>query len=274
MMFHKNKNLMVDSVKLKLIVLFVILVVMSSNVSAEDNGKGFVTGRAISPSGKPMQNAAMLFYEIHNGPAPLPVRYWRVPDAVVPIESDGKFTAELLEGEYYVGAIGRESSQLVPGPPIEGDLLILLKEKSGKPKSIVVTNGSTINIGTQTGRAYNKSGRNGNIKITTVEGKITSPEGLPLSGAIVFAFHSPERGSKPVFASDKTDKNGNYVLKLDGNGVYYLKVRDSYGGGKPQVGQLMGVYGGDEPTPVVVVLGGRLKGIDIKSQPVQRMEGN
>lgn len=258
---------------MKLIVLIIALLFAAGaqDVYAE-NGKGFVTGRAALPSGKPMKQALAMFYMKQNGPAPLPERYWRVPDAVIPVDAKGKFTAELLEGEYYVGVIGRQSAKLVPGPPVDGDFLILVSEKGGHPKTVRVSDGKTTNVGTHKGSVYRKRIRE-NIKITSLEGKISSIEGTPVSGAFVFAFHSSERGSRPVFSSDKTDGNGNYVLRVDGEGPFYLKVRDSYGGGKPQPGERIGTFGGDNPIPVKSIIGSSLKEIDIIVQPVQRPGG-
>jgi hypothetical protein len=73
--------------------------------------------------------------------------------------------------------------------------------------------------------------------------------------------------------SDKTNKSGKYVLRVDGVGPFYLRVRDTYGGGRPESGQLMGAFGGDEPAPVSIINDNRLKGIDITVQPFQRPEG-
>jgi hypothetical protein len=254
------------------VIIFLVLAALTSNVNAENAGKGFVSGRAVLTSGKAIQHAVVLFYVKQNGPPPLPERYWRVPDAAVPADPDGKFSAELQEGDYYVGAIGRVSSLLTPGPPLEGDVLVLLKDKSGNPKVITVIDGKTINIGTQKGFPYRKSVRKN--KITTIEGLVTMLDGTPVPGAFVFAFLSPERGSHPVFASEKTDKLGKYVLRVDGDGIFYLKARDTYGGGKPQNGQLIGTFGGDEPASVTVKIGSSQKRIDIKVNQIQRPEGN
>ncbi|MEI7816563.1 MAG: hypothetical protein WCI45_05135 [Desulfuromonadales bacterium] len=258
----------------KYMVIALLLTAMSVNVYADAEGKGFVSGRALLASGKPMQNAVALFYIRQQGPAPLPDRYWRVPEAIVPIDSDGTFTAELQEGDYYVGAIGRESSKLAPGPPVEGDSIVLVRGKDGKPLIVTVKEGATVDLGAQKGHVYRKPRRDLKNKITTVEGIITLEDGTPVPNAFVFAFNSPDRGSKPVFASEKTDKSGIYVLKVDGDGTFFLKARDAYGGGKPQNGQLMGTFGGDDPTPVILTAGKRIKGIDIKVKSIQRPDGN
>jgi hypothetical protein len=260
-----------EAMKLKWLIIAIIFLVTSQYVCAED-GKGVIKGRALMSSGKPMQYGLVLCYLKQNGPAPLPERYWRVPDAVIPVESTGKFSVELIEGQYYVGVIGRKSSKLVPGPPIEGDSLILLKDKKGKPEIITVTAGKTIDTGTRKGSIYKKSVKKNN-KITAIEGVIKHADGTPVSGAFVFAFHSPERASKPVFASEKTDNTGKYFLRVE-DGTFYLKVRDVYGGGRPQTGEIKGVYGGDEPVPVSVKVGSILKDIDIGVQQIQRPEGN
>jgi hypothetical protein len=234
------------------------------HAEAEEASKtGIIRGRVLLSSKKPMLDALVLFYAKENGPPPFPERYWRVPDAVVPVDSDGKFSAELEEGEYFVGAIGKESRKLVPGPPVEGDLLVFVKDMNGKPKVFSVKDGKKINIGTHMGFPYHKKPRDTNSKLTSIEGAVSKADGTPVSGAYVFAFHSSERGSKPVFASERADKNGKYFLRLSGEGTFYLRARDTYGGGKPQSGQVMGIYGGEEPAPISVSTGGRLQGIDI-----------
>lgn len=257
--------------KLKLILMIIICILMNSFTYAEEHEpKGFISGKVLLPSGKPMKHAGILFYAKQNGPPPNPERYWRVPDSMVLSGSDGKFTVDLLEGEYYVGAIGRESSVLVPGPPEEGDILVLAKEKNGNPKIFPVSNGKTVRLGTQRGLPYHKTVKKDNNKTTTIEGIITKQDGTPASGFFVFAFLSAERGSHPVFASEKTDNRGKYVLRLDGEGTYYLKARDTYGGGKPRIGQFIGEFGGDIPVPVSIDTGRKLSGIDIIVNKIQR----
>lgn len=257
--------------KFKLVVTALIFVVMSRYACAE-GGKGFVTGRVLLPSGKPMKNALVLFYVRQNGPPPFPERYWRVPDIEAPVGPEGKFSVELIEGEYYVGAIGRESSKIVPEPPAEGDILMLVKDKHGQPKVVTISEGKTINVGNQKGFIYHKSGLKNN-NLTTIEGTISGTDGTPAPNLFVFAFQSPERGRRPLFVSDRTNKSGKYVLKVDGVGPFYLRVRDTYGGGRPQSNQLMGAFGGDEPAPVSAITDNKLKGIDITVQPVQRPDG-
>ena len=247
-------------------------ILFGTAVFAEESGTGFVRGRAVLASGKPMQHAVVLFYVRQNGPPPLPERYWRVPESVFPVGTDGTFTAELQEGEYYVGAIGRESSQLVPGPPGEGDLLALARNKSGKPVVVTVAAGKPVENVVLKGYPYRSSGSKKNDKTTTIEGTVLLKDGAPASGIFVFAFLSPERGSKPVFASGKTDKSGKYRLRVDGDGTFYVKARETYGGGKPQNGQLVGVYGDDEPASVTVKAGNRVTGINVRVVPIQRQE--
>lgn len=246
---------------------------MSQSVYSGGDGTGKVTGRVTLPSGKAMKHALAMFYLKQNGPPPLPERYWRVPDAVIPVEADGTFSVDLIEGEYYVGVMGRESSKLVPGPPAVGDYLMLVNDREGRPKLFSVVEGKTVNVGNQKSRIYRKTAP-AKSRLTTVEGTVRFADGSPVPGAFVFAFHSPERRSKPVFASEKTGKSGRYVLRVDGAGPFYLKVRDVYGGGKPRQGQLIGTYGGEQAAAVTVDSGSSLKEIDIIVEQIQRSDGN
>lgn len=262
----------------KLFILIVVVVTcLNANVFAEstgNTGKGQVSGRALLISGKPMLHAMVMFYVKENGPAPSPERYWRVPEIVIPAGPDGAFTAELQAGDYYVGAIGRESSQLIPGPPVAGDYLALVRDKSGKPVVVSVVAGKTIECGVLKGAPYHALRQKNNIKTTTIEGVVTLKDGAAVPGAFVFAFHSPERGSKPVFASEKTDKKGRYRLRVDGDGTFYVKARETYGGGKPQNGELVGMYGENDPDPVTAASGKRVTGINVKLLPIERPDDN
>ena len=91
--------------------------------------------------------------------------------------------------------------------------------------------------------------------------------GKPVEGILVLAFDSPIIEARPLFVSDKTDKDGKYRLRVsyDG-GKYYLRLRDDYGGGPLRQGEFKGVYGDTEPAVGLVVKPGqRIKDIDIRA---------
>ena len=64
-----------------------------------------------------------------------------------------------------------------------------------------------------------------------------------MKGVIVFAYIKSAMSGRPLFVSDKTGPDGKYMLRVNKGGVYYLRARNQYGGGKPKSGSLIGNYG-------------------------------
>lgn len=245
---------------------FMVLLLLSvaMAVGAEDVRTGTITGKMMIKNGGPLANGVVFFFNEASGPPPSPEKYWRVPDEIVGTDGDGNFKAVLLEGKYYLGASKRKSGQEV-GPPQEGDYFLPVMEEKGVPTTYRVNKGKTSDIGTIAeavpfSRATIKTG-NG---ITAIEGTITDADGKPLERAMVFAFLTPAMVGKPLFVSERTGKDGKYLLRVNQGGNYYLKIRDVYGGGAPKVGEIMGGYGQDRPVPVAITTGATVKGIDIK----------
>lgn len=236
---------------------------------AEENTTGTVTGKALTNTGKPLKNAVMLFYTKESATPPAPERYWRIPDATVGVDANGKFTADLAEGEYFIGAIARKTAP-EPGPPREGDILLLARDKQGNAKPFAITKNKTTDIGSYKGYPYRKSAKKPKTVITSIEGTITSQDGQPVSGMVVFAFFNKELKGKPLFATERTDKSGKYVLRVDKGETYFLKARVTYGGGTPPDGQLIGAYGGDDALPVVIKTGEKKTRVDITVSPFGR----
>ena len=78
---------------------------------------------------------------------------------------------------------------------------------------------------------------------------------------LVFAFPSPMMFGRPLFVSERSDKDGKYLLRLYGGGKYYISSRTNYGGGPPTAEQTMGVYAKGQP--LTLETGEVKKGIDI-----------
>lgn len=237
-----------------------------SGVSAEDVNTGTVIGKAMIKDGQPMANGVVYFFNDASGPPPSDDKYWRVPDEIITTDAAGNFTAKLVEGKYYVGAIKRSKSasgQEV-GPPQQGDLFLPLHSENGNPKLLIVSTGKTTDLGTVTG-AYPFQKKTPKTKdgITAIEGKVTDARGKPVEKALVFAFLTPAMVGRPLFVSERTGKDGKYVLRVHQGGSYYLKVRDVYGGGALKAGDILGSYGQKQPLAVAVKTGSTVKGVDI-----------
>jgi hypothetical protein len=243
-------------------IVFSVFIFSSAHIFAQEQNTCRVTGTLTSKDALPMAGGLIHFFNVETGPIPDPDRYWRVPDAIADLNDKGEFTIELPEGKYYMGAIKRVSGKKEVGPPLVGDLFFISSDKTGSPKIYQVKRGEKIDIGTIS-EATPYKGWVMRDDITAIEGKVLI-NGEPAEGALVFAYSAPRMFGKPDFVSDKSDKDGKYVLRVPEGGEYYLMVRDIYGGGPPQEGSLMGVYGKEKtPTPVKVYTGEAQKGIDI-----------
>ncbi len=250
----------------KIFSLWVILVVLISAItaSAKDAEKGRITGTMMLQKGGPMANGTVFLFKDSSGPPPIPERYWRVPDEIVSADAAGKFSAEVLEGTYYLGATKRISGNEL-GALNDGDYFLINRDEKGNPKSYVVKGGETTDVGTISSVVpFNRAKYMKQEGITVIEGTVTDASGKPVERALVFAFVSPTMVGKPLFVSDRTGKDGKFFLRVDKGGMYYLKSREVYGGGAPKVGEIIGGYGERKAEPVKVETGRTVKGIDLK----------
>lgn len=234
----------------------------SSAPAADDKKIGALAGEISVRKGEPLAGGMIFFFNTQTGPPPSATLYWRVPDESSELDKDGKFRVELPEGRYYLGAMKKFSNERI-GPPREGDLFFMSADEHGVPKVHEVKKGELTDIGAQSG-AGPFSAKPVKQGVTAVEGVVLTPEGKPVEGAMVFAYVSPGLIGRPLYVSDKTGKDGAFVLRAAEGGNYYLKVRDVYGGGPPEKGAVLGGYGDDKPAAVAVRSGETVKGIQIR----------
>lgn len=261
------------SIRQKLILSFfslIIIISMFSIVSAgsereaaNDIKTGTVTGRIMIKGAGPMAGGQVMFYDSSAGPPPLPDKYERIPDISRDTDADGRFKVELPPGKYYMGAIKRLSGERI-GPPQEGDYVFRNVDEKGNSKEYLIKGGGLIDIGTISEAVPLKAKDFSKRVVTTaIEGVIIDMDGKPVDDTVVTAFVKPSMSGKPLFISDKTDKDGKYILRLT-EGKYYLRVRNSFTSGPPVPGQIVGYYGDGTPAPVTVKEGEIKKGIDFK----------
>lgn len=242
--------------------LFILICCTGVMAFANEGGAGSISGKVMIKDGVPMADGLVYIFNDGAGPPPsLDFKYWRVPDEIVKIDAEGKFIAALSDGKYYLGAIKRKSGDDI-GPLQEGDLFLPILGE-GASRLHLVINGSTTDIGIVTGALpYNKT-KIATGGITAIEGQITDSRGKPVENAMVFAFTSPAMLGKPLFISEKTGKDGKYILRVDQGGIFYLKIRNVYGGGTMKAGEIMGSYGRERPVAVEVKTGATVNGINI-----------
>lgn len=245
------------------LLVFLLITLAGYGALADEANTGTVTGRLMIKAGEPLSHGVVYFFNEASGPPPSRDRYWRVPDEIVTADGEGNFTAKLVAGQYYVGAIKKKSGQEI-GPPQEGDLFLPMFSSQKGPRLLTVVSGKTTDLGVITGaKPFHRGVAEPGKKGTTIEGKITDVRGRPVKGALVFAFLTPAMVGKPLYVSDRTGKDGKFRLSVSEGGVYYLKVRNTYGGGALKAGEILGSYGQEKPLPVNVKTGETVKGITI-----------
>lgn len=243
----------------------VVMLLYSASCIAGAALNGRITGRWITRAHGPMTGGQVLLFNAAAGPPPASNKFLRIPDAGVAIDGEGKFSAEVPAGRYYL-VMRKRVDPTSAGPPQEGDPQFYARLKNGKPRAYTVKAGKTTDVGTITKAVpYRKEKQVEMDGLTGIEGTVTDDRGLPVAGVRVFAYGTPEVQGRPLYASDLTGADGKYFLNVTQKGTYYLKVRTHYGGGMPENGEFMGVYGElDSPVAVAVEDGKIRKGTDIQ----------
>lgn len=221
---------------------------------------GTVTGKIMIIKGMPLSGGRVMFYSASSG---VPLTSERVPDISGDIDADGVFKVSLQAGQYYLGAIKRMNVETI-GPPQKGDYIFRSLDQKGVPQIYVVKAGETLNAGELSGAAPVKpEDLSKEAPKTGITGSVLTMEGTPVVDALVVAFSTPTLKGKPLFVSDKTDKDGKYILRV-APGTYYLRARNSFSSGPPGPGQMVGYYGEGTPIPVTVKKDEIFKGADFR----------
>jgi hypothetical protein len=244
---------------------FFLILLWTSTVIANENVSGRISGAWIPRNIGPISGGLIYAFDTNSGPPPLREGARRVPDAVVKTNDEGKFSLELAEGTYYLSTL-KKFDAAAPGPPQDGDLHGLSRDKKGKPIKYKVKRGVTTNIGILRQASVFKSPT---IKIsagmTAITGILKWSDGSPMADVVVQVYANQEIEGKPVYVSQKTGKDGKYIVQVDQEGTYFVAIRANYGGGRPQAGDLRGIYGGETAQPVAVKKQSVTEGIDIQA---------
>ncbi|MDA8430762.1 MAG: carboxypeptidase-like regulatory domain-containing protein [Geobacteraceae bacterium] len=247
-----------------------IMLLWTAAAIAGDNVSGHITGAWIPHNIGPISGGVIYAFDANAGRSPQRDRSRRVPDAMAVTDDKGKFTLELAEGSYYLSTRKRYAGN-IPGPPQDGDLYGLSRDKTGKPITYTVKRGKTTDIGIlRRATVYKSRTRTisadaaANSDMATIAGTLKAADGSPLAGAVVQLYANPEVTGRPIYVSHKTGKDGKYRVQIDEEGTYFVTARAGYGGGRPRAGDLYGVYGGDTAQPITVKKQGETAGIDIQ----------
>ncbi|MEN8263912.1 MAG: carboxypeptidase-like regulatory domain-containing protein [Nitrospirota bacterium] len=248
---------------MKKYILFLLVIVSAYAIPvfAEEIDTGWISGQMMIKDGGPMAGGIVVFFKADEGPVPDHDRYFRIPNEIANLDNKGKFRIALPAGRYFMGAIKRKSGELV-GPPQNGDYFFMSQDTKGNPHAYTVKKDQKLDIGIISKAVPFK--RMVPKDVSGITGVIQNVNGVPLKGAIVFAYLTETMTGLPLFTSYRTGMDGKYLITMDRGGNYYLRVRDIYGGGPPVRGAIMGGYGQGKATAVNVKTGEITEGIDIK----------
>lgn len=225
---------------------------------------GTICGHLMMSPGVPMGDAMLFVYNLASGPVPSHYKYWRVPNLAEAVEVDGRFCVELQPGEYCIAAVKRHGPPRI-GPPEDGDSILLDMDEMGTPKRHAIGSGETLDLGMLYGARpfLVNHGRQG---VTGIEGTIQHANGKPVEDAVVFAFLTPNVIGKPLFVSDRSLRDGRFLLRLPEGGTYYLKIRQALGGGPPGAGEILDGNREESLHPVDVKTGEITRGVVLKGK--------
>lgn len=243
---------------------FLLVLLWASTVIATDNVSGRITGAWIPYKIGPISGGKIYAFNINAGPSPQRDRPTRVPDGVALTNAEGKFTLELAEGTYYLSTRKNLSGD-APGPPQEGDLYGLIRDGKGELVRYTVKRGKTTDIGIlRQASVFKSRALKYPADMTAITGTVKTFDGTPVAGAVVQVYDNGDVKGKPLYVSQQTGKDGQYVVQVGTEGTYFLSSRGGHGGGRLRAGDLLGVYGGDAAKPVMVKKHGITKDIDIQ----------
>lgn len=231
-------------------------------VVAQKTETGTVTGQVAIKGVGPMLEGTVLFFDKAGGPPPSPSKYWRVPTYTFKLDDNAQFKAKLPAGAYYIGAIEKISGEPIEQPQ-EGEYFFISQDRNGKPRTFTVRNNKKLNLGMSTApKPFARTSAAGE-GITAIEGTIRNEKGEPVEGILVFAATKPGRSGRPLFVSERSDKDGKYQLRVHRGGNYYLRARQVHEG-TPAINELVGVYKNGKA--IAVTTAATRKDIDIEVQ--------
>lgn len=213
---------------------------------------GTVSGQIMIDAKTPMRNGVVLLYNSYSGPPPSPYKYWRIPDQAYPAGKDGKFSLTLPAGDWYM-MIAQKKENVDIGPPLESESLYFHADAAGNARSISVPEEGKVDLGKLTGTiTWLPTMSERDKGITSIEGVVLTLEGKPVPNLVVLAYYTPETRRRPAFVSERTDKEGKFLIRVAEGGDYWLKVRGVIGGGAPAAGEFQNAT--DDFVPLMVSL--------------------
>lgn len=251
---------------LSMILLLNVMAFAGSNPPAPiDVTKGILLGQFKINGKTPLANGRLFVYNDAMGPSS-PNEIVRVPDYMANLDENGKFSLDLPAGIYYLSASKTPDGGSMR-PPAEGEPVYFKMDSKGKDHAFIVSVGRKTNAGVISSSAPMKRNYKG---ATMIEGIVTDATGAPVEGAVIYAYVDPDIQDKARFVSERTAKDGKFVLNVNDTGSYYLRVRGEYGGGAPKEGEIVNINNPKEQIAVTLKKGEKLTGVTIQVKRQQR----
>jgi hypothetical protein len=180
-----------------------------------------------------------------------------------PTGEDGRFELALSEGRYYLVVRARQNGMMA-GPLRVGDLF------GYHPNNpIFVNQGEVTRVNVPVIEVPEKVDRYESSLFgnTSISGRILDQSGTPVAGVRALLYDDPSMLNRPLYVSQPTTANGQFILSFPSGGTYFLAARNELGG-TPAPGELYGRYDGSEDHSISVETGKALKDVEIKVEEV------
>jgi hypothetical protein len=201
---------------------------------------GTLSGQVVNDAGELLEGGGVVsFFNSDKGIPPLIANMHRIPDMVGRMGPDGKFSVKLLPGSYYMGALIITDPGRGPGPPREGEKFYFVRDDKGNLREFTLALKEEKNVGQVFAASPESFPVVGNL--VTIQGRLLKEDSTPFVGGVVLV-KSDMDNQRPDFISQRTGKDGEYLLKLPADTSYYLLGRER-AVGRPVPGSYVGTYG-------------------------------
>jgi len=222
--------------------LFILMTPLMSQAGAPGFMKermGTLSGQVVTQDGKPVPGGVVSFFNTDKGTPPLIANMHRIPDMVGRMGPDGKFSAKLVPGTFYMGALVITDPGRGPGPPREGETFYFARDDKGNLREFTIGTKEVKDAGKVIGALANTFPIAKNM--VTFEGRLLKEDGSPFGGGVILVKTDMNQ-ARPDFVSGRTGEDGKFSLKLPANTGFYLLGRER-AVGRPVPGTYVGTYG-------------------------------
>ena len=181
-----------------------------------------------------------------------------------PTDAAGRFEAPLPPGTYYLVARKRQSGNIT-GPLQAGDYFGYYADNP-----VVVKQGQVLRVPLSLIEVPEKVAELADSLFgeTSVSGRIVDVDGQPVAGIRVLLYDNPMMLNRPLFVSQPSTADGNYVISFPQGGTYWLAARSQLGG-PPLPGEQYGRYIASQDGSVQLTTGQHLKEIELVAEEMK-----